>query len=535
MKQVQDKKKSKSPLSTSKSSVMRNAQSEQVQKRGSDGAKGARKLSAEPAAQNTVTQQKQKQHPTKINAKPTTTQPTAITKHRVDMEELYINSHRAMPRISHIPKFGSKVETAAKVAKGAISVIPVLTPLVMIVNPAIGAGVVAVSNAIGPILSSALEKYIGATDTKNAVINSVNAAIDRFNENLEKNIAAAQIKYKEDISKALKAYKANGYEVREDQKVEFENKLKEIDRNLVSSFADCYSKGLDQMIVDIKTSTTKVLNDKGVDSSTWMKYVNIAIEAACVATKSATKDAIVSSINEAIRVEADKIELLSMAQNIVKAKDIPFNISPKDLDKESVMLSLERCTSKELTILMMIRKENELEKRDNLKTKPADRKFYEYDYLAELDINELEKMRAKKHNNKFELADGPFAEIIKTPHPKAIARMLVSHDTGDDLRSKLLHRSGVDDAVDLLDKIPHELWTGFEKIGAECNKRTHRGVLATGFVDCINKIANIFNNLVGRGIKDQELDKALDQFKEATLYKEVLTDKKKPITRGISI
>ncbi|MES2214864.1 MAG: hypothetical protein V4485_02445 [Pseudomonadota bacterium] len=443
-----------------------------------------------------------------LKPRATTSQPQ---KHKLPIQpdwvgeesKVYFDSHLYLPKIKEVNHFHTGAESVLSATNSGIKYLKVASSLVApaLVASGLPAGaafigsVVTVGAAISPILDS----LINGIQTKNKIIDAINEEIENFNEKWHKVLVAPKKEYVKALNKAFEENKNDLGSKK------YKDAITKASEDYFTQVTKAYNAGLK----DMNKSICAKLEAMKLPHSELLPQIKKILDMAITLTSSSTDEYLKHSVEDVLRLEQKKIQLATRARAILSEYKL------LDEDGKVNTVALQKCDKREITILMMATTEAQLEKSQHI---PKDsRKFSAFDDMPK--ASELEKTRKAKAVDGFALGSGPFQDVLKTHNPKAMARMLSYTQGGNVVKDKINHKTEINDSINLLDAVPYESWSDIEKLGNACRKRECCGIVVRSLLGAANKVANILNNIIGRGVKDQALEAAAKDF-SAKMHKQ---------------
>lgn len=430
---------------------------------------------------------------------------------------IYLNVSQYIPHMKPLD-LSSKLETVIKGVDTAATIAQVVSPLALAINPLAGAAVVGAVNLLSPLISKALSPVIKHMDIKDRIVDTINANIGRFNHEFDEEMKWRRDAYTRDFEKIHRDAKRRNVKDSEYTK-ECERVKNEFLSGVVSSYID-KSKALSSSIIDNLEKNAQLLGA----SSSVVKIVKVASDYLISTAVESMSQGLHKLLGHNLDVEIGKLHLAKEAQEILIKHGLPYDeVLNKDAAQIVISKIADKCDMHEITVLMLAANESKKERANNAE-KP---KFYGFEYLSDIGCDKLDEIRKSKcGKGGFELSGGAFEKMLDTPHPKALARMLSSHILKDQVKSGIeFYQTNDTSGLGMLEKMPYSSWQKFETLSKEMEHRDSRTTLGRSLTDFANKIANIFNNLFKRGVKDVALDEAIKNFGQVMYTKESVVSK----------
>lgn len=431
-----------------------------------------------------------------------------------DKVALYLESASLLPRITKSNKLRHAGETIKSIHSVLNTVSLVLTavsaPLACI-NPIAGAAFQGVAGTCIAIVKG-LDQIIKPINVKNAIIDAVNAQVGIYNAELEERLR----KHKEDFNKQIDILKIKYHittkQLSPEEFARYEQEVDILCQEFSSEVASIFISKFNEFTKKVVEVTSNKCKELNIPQAWLLVHAQSIVSIATgVANSSATKY-LAAQIKEALHLEekARKLKVVSLA--LLKQKNI-LTAADKVDDLQTILtIFANDCTRRELTMILIVAREAQKEM-DN-KINPKDRKYKDFAFLLEVGLDKIEQLREAK--GQMELAGGAFEKLLEraTQHPKAVVRMMTPAQNETSKVKMRRNELDNDAMIDLLDKVPSKHWNAIDKIGDEINRREGRGILRRFVLDAANKMANIMNNILRIGVKDQALKQGLDEFKD---------------------
>lgn len=309
---------------------------------------------------------------------------------------------------------------------------------------------------------------------------------------------------------------------------------------LQSSLTDAATRAIARLTTTLSNSVTSKISDrkqKVVINNLVNKIVDAAVGGGI--------KAIVTQLNETARAQAeDELGKTELAAEATKIK------SKYDDHAKS-----ETLTMRELTILMLAKKEHEHEKGQLIKYTQDHNRWMEhktswntqhsgaeagrespkcpyikptqstkkFDNFA--DLAGLEERFTRKQSEKQDALikpDGPFAKLMENTNNTTVARLLsecLKKQGKEKIKKQKEQGTAINEGniapdftLKLLEHIPHELWDKIQKKGQALTDRENDGPTLRSFKSCIDMISNTFKRLVGKGVSSQQVKLAANEF-----------------------